>query len=77
MAPIIRTFKNRVNNLWEKIPLDILSFVDDGLLVSQEKSYELSSAYLLCNYNIITKLLLDVGLIMEHNKSEVFHFTRS
>jgi len=77
MAPIIRTFKNRVNNLWEKIPLDILSFVDDGLLVSQEKSYELSSAYLLCSYNIITKLLLDAGLVMEHNKSEVFHFTRS
>jgi len=75
IAPIIRTFKNRVNNLREKIPLDILSFIDDGLLVSQEKSYELSFAYLLCSYNIMSKLLLDAGLVMEHNKLEVFHFT--
>jgi len=62
ITPIIRTFKNRVNNLGKKIPLDILSFVDDRLLVFQEKSYKLSSAYLLCSYNIMFKLLLDMVL---------------
>ena len=77
MAPIIKTFKKRIKNLKEKIPSDILSFVDDGLLISQEKSYELSSAFLLCSYNIMSKLLLNTGLIMEHSKSEVFHFTQS
>jgi len=36
--PIIKTFKKRIKNLKENIPADILSFVDDGLLISQEKS---------------------------------------
>jgi len=51
--------------------------VDNSLLISQEKSYELSSAFLLSSYNMISIIFSDVGLIMEHNKSEVFHFTRA
>ena len=77
LAPIIKTFKKRKENLKEKIQTDILSFVDDGLLISQEKSYELSSAFLLSSYNMIFKILSDLGLVMEHSKSEVFHFTRA
>jgi len=77
MAPIIKTFKKRIKNLEEKIPSDTLSFVDDGFLISQEKSYELSSTFLLCSYNIMSKILLDTGLVIEHSKLEVFHFTRS
>jgi len=34
LAPIIKTFKKRIKNLKENIPTDILSFVDDGLLIS-------------------------------------------
>jgi len=41
MAPIIKMFKKRIKNLKNKIPSDILSFVDDSLLISQEKSYNL------------------------------------
>jgi len=77
LTPIIKMFKNRIKNLKEKIPTDILSFVDNGLLISQEKSYELSSAFLLSSYNMISKIFSDVSLVMEHNKSEVFHFTRA
>ena len=77
LAPIIKTFKKRIKNLKEKIHTDILSFVDDGLLISQEKSYELSSAFFLSSYNMISKIFSDAGLIMEHSKSEVFHFTRA
>jgi len=77
LAPIIKTFKKRIKNLKEKIHADILFFVDDGLLISQEKSYELSSAFLFSSYNMISKILTDVGLVMEHNKSEIFHFTRA
>jgi len=77
MASIIKTFKKRIKNLKEKIPSDILSFVDNGLLISQEKSFELFSAFLLCSYNIMSKVLHDAGLVMEHSKSEVFHFTQS
>jgi len=49
----------------------------DGLLISQEKSYSLSSSFLLCSYNIISKTLIDAGLVMEHSKTELFHFTRA
>jgi len=61
-APIIKTFKKRIKNLKENIPTDILFFVDNGLLISQKKSYLLSSFFLLCSYNIISKILLNTGL---------------
>jgi len=77
LAPIIKTFKKRIKNLNKEIPTDILSFVDDGLLISQEKSYALSNSFLLCSYNIISKILIDAGLIMEHDKTEIFHFMRA
>lgn len=77
LALIIKTFKKRLKNLKEKIPTNILSFVDDNLLISQEKSYSLSSFFLLCSYNIMSKILLNAGLIMKHSKSEYFHFMRS
>jgi len=70
-------FKKRIKNLNKEIPTDILSFVDDRLLISQEKSYSLSNSFLLCSYNIISKILIDTGLVIEHNKTEVFHFTRA
>jgi len=77
LAPIIKTFKKRIKNLNKEIPTDILSFVDDGLLISQEKSYSLSNSFLLCSYNIISKILINTGLIMEHSKTELFYFTRA
>ena len=77
LAPIIKTFKKRIKNLKESIPTDILSFVDDGLLISQEKSYVLFSSFLLYSYNIMSKILLDSGLIIEHSKTELFYFTRA
>ena len=77
LAPIIKTFKKRIKNLKEKIHINILSFVDNGLLISQEKSYELSSTFLLSSYNMISKIFSDTGLVMEHNKSEVFYFIQA
>jgi len=77
LTPVIKIFKKRLKNLKENIPTDILSFMDDGLLISQEKSYSLSSSFLLCSYNIMSKILIDAGLVMEHSKTELFHFTRA
>ena len=77
LLPIIKTFKKRIKSLKENIPTDILSFVNNGLLISQEKSYSLSFSYLLCSYNIMSKILLDTGLVIEHSKTELFHFTRA
>jgi len=70
-------FKKRIKNLNKEIPTDIFSFVDNRLLISQEKSYSLSNSFLLCSYNIILKILIDTGLVIEHNKTEIFHFTRA
>jgi len=77
LASVIKIFKKRLKNLKENIPTDILSFIDDGLLISQEKSYSLSSFFLLCSYNIMSKILIDASLIMEHSKTKLFHFTRA
>ena len=60
-----------------KIPISILSFVDNGLLIAQSKSILLSNSLLFCSYNIVSNLLLKFGLIVEHSKTEVFYFTRS
>jgi len=77
LAPVIKIFNKRIKNLKENILTDILSFMDDSLLISQEKSYSLSSFFLLCSYNIISKTLINAGLVMEHSKTELFHFTRA
>ena len=58
-----------------KIPISILSFVDDGLFISQNKSFSVSNANFFYSYNVISTLLTKFKLIMEHGKTEVFHFS--
>jgi len=60
-----------------KIPISILSFIDNGLIIAQNKSINISNAHLFCSYNVLSKLLVDFGLVIEHGKTEVFHFNRS
>jgi len=60
-----------------KIPVSILSFVDDGLLVAQSKSLTILNSNLFCSYNITSSILKRFGLIMEYGKTEFFHFSRS
>jgi len=60
-----------------KIPSFIISFVDDGLFVSQSKSILHSNTNLFCSYNVILSILSKYGLIIEHGKTNVFYFTRS
>ena len=59
------------------IPISILSFVDDGLFICQNKSFHISNSHLYCSYNILSKLLDSFGLVIEHSKTEIFHFSRS
>jgi len=53
-------FEKRVKNL--KIPVSFLSFVDNGLLISQEKSLEKTNSFLFYSYNIVSSLLNQFGL---------------
>jgi len=50
--------------------------VDDGLFISQEKSFEKSNTFLFCSYNIIFSLFDQFGLIVKYEKSEIFYFSR-
>ena len=50
--------------------------MDDSLFISQDKSFEMSNSHLFCSYNIMFNLLDKFGLIVEHSKTEVFHFSR-
>ena len=55
----------------------MISFVDDGLFVFQSKSILHSNTNPFCSYNIISFILLKYGLIIEHGKTDIFHFSRS
>ena len=67
--------KKRLKNL--KIPFSTLLFVDDELIITQNKSLNTSNSHLFCSYNVLSKLLDSFGLVIEHVKTEIFHFNRS
>jgi len=72
LSPIFLSLENYL-----KIPISIISFADDGLFISQNKSIVHSNTNLFCSYNIISSLLLKCGLVIKHGKTDVFHFSRS
>ena len=51
LSPIFFILKKHLKIL--KIPISILSFVDNGLFISQNKSISISNANLFCCYNVI------------------------
>jgi len=59
-----------------KIPISMPSFVDDRLIIAQNKSILSSNFQLFCSYNILSNLLTDFSLVIEHGKTEIFHFNR-
>jgi len=75
LSPLLYIIEKRFKNL--NIPISILSFVDNGLFIVQNKSITISNSHLFCSYNILSKLLDSFGLIIEHSKTEIFHFSRS
>jgi len=74
LTPFLHILENCLKNL--KIPVFTLFFVDNGLLVTQSKSFPLSNSLLFCSYNVISNLLLKFGLIVKHSKTKVFHFSK-
>ena len=75
LSLLLYILEKRFKNL--KIPISILFFVDDGLFIAQDKSLNVSNLHLFCSYNILSKLLDSFGLVIEHSKTEIFHFSRS
>ena len=59
-SPFFHIFEKHLKNLDLKI--STLSFVDDGLLITQSKSFHLSNTCLFSSYNVALILLLKFGL---------------
>ena len=51
--------------------------MDDGLIIAQNKSLDISNSHLFCSYNVLSKLLDSFGLVIKHAKTDIFHFNRS
>ena len=75
LSPLLYILEKRLKTI--NIPVSLLSFVDDGLLISQNKSIDVSNSQLFCSYNILSGLLDKFGFNIEHSKTESFHFNRS
>ena len=75
IAPLIRIFEHRAQAL--NLDTCILSFVDDGLLISQRKTYNKTLPELYSSYRVVTDLMVTFGFVMENDKSEIFHFSRA
>ena len=55
----------------------ILSFVDNDILISQEKTYNIILPELYSSYRVVIDLMVIFGLVIEHDKSEIFYFSRT
>jgi len=75
LTPFLYILEKHLKNL--KIPISILLFIDDGLIIAQNKSLDMSNTHLFCSYNVLSKLLDNFGLVIKHAKTEIFHFNRS
>ena len=75
LSPIFHSLGKHLKIL--KSSISIISFVDDGLFISQNKSISHSNANLFYSYNIISSLLSKYELIVEQGKTDVLHFSRS
>ena len=70
--PLIRIFELRAQAL--NLSTCISLFVDNGLLISQGKTYNKTLPEL---YRVVIDLMVMFGLVMEHDKSEIFYFSRA
>ena len=56
--------------------VQLLSYVDDGTILTQSTHLVQNLPKLKKAYGVIYRLLTALGLVLEHDKSEVFHFSR-
>ena len=75
IAPLICIFEYRAQAL--NLDTCILLFEDDGLLISQGKTYNKTLPELYSSYRVVTDLIVTFGLVIEHDKSGIFHFSRA
>jgi len=74
LAPFLHILEKHLKNL--NLQVSLLSFINDGLLIPQSKSFEISNSCLYCSYNVALNLLTKFSLLVEHSKTKVSHFSR-
>ena len=75
IALIFHIFKKRIKNL--NISVSFFLFVDNGLFISQKRFFTNTISNLFYSYNVMSSLLDQFRLIIEYEKTENFHFSRS
>jgi hypothetical protein len=71
LAPVIKLFKSQAAHL----NCNVLSYVDDGTLIVQAKDWGSNLNHLQEAYRIVFNLFECFELVLEHDKSKLFHFT--
>ena len=54
----------------------LISYIDDGTIIVQSKMWDTNLIKLQSTYSVMFELTQALGLVLEHDKSEVFHFSR-
>jgi len=70
LAPVLWKFHT------ERPTNQLISYVDDGTIIVQSKTWEENLKKLKNSYAVVFQLTSTLGLILEHDKSEAFHFSR-
>jgi hypothetical protein len=70
---IMRRF--RASDVGRKV--DLMSYVDDGTIIAQSRRVEDNLPLLKEAYGWLFRAFESLGLVLEHDKSEVFHFSHA
>jgi hypothetical protein len=70
LAPLLKEFECRV------CVVVLISYVDDGTIIVQSDMWDKNLVKLKSAYKIVFELTQSMGLVLEHNKSEGFHFSQ-
>ncbi|RXW12052.1 hypothetical protein EST38_g13802 [Candolleomyces aberdarensis] len=73
IAPVMKIFKLRSVGL----ACTLISYVDDGDIIVQSPEIDTNCVMLRHAYGIVFDLFTGSGLAFEHDKTELFHFTRA
>ena len=75
LSPLLYILEIHLKTL--NISVSLILFIDNSLIIAQNKSIDISNSHLFCSYNVLFSLLTKFGLIIKHSKTEIFHFNRS
>ncbi|KAJ2911570.1 hypothetical protein MD484_g8847, partial [Candolleomyces efflorescens] len=73
IAPVMKIFRTRSVGTG----CTLISYVDDGDIIVQSESIDTNCVMLRHAYEIVFALMTGSGLALEHDKTELFHFTRA